>query len=110
MLGRLPELVDSSQDMISRRLLLGLLAGLPLAACATRLALNPAVTAEDDLLGWYVGSLPDEPYLIPLVHRRHMSPDVFAQLVPYQGGERPGGVSEISCEGRAVILFRPWLV
>jgi hypothetical protein len=24
--------------------------------------------------------------------------------------QRLAGVSEISCEGRAVILFRPWLV
>ena len=65
-------MVDSSQDMISRRLLLGLMAGLPLAACATRPVSNPAVTAEDDLSGWYVGSLPDEPYPIPLVDRSRM--------------------------------------
>jgi hypothetical protein len=37
--------------MISRRLLLGLMAGLPLAARATRPAPNPTVTAEDDLSG-----------------------------------------------------------
>jgi lipoprotein-anchoring transpeptidase ErfK/SrfK len=85
-------LVDSSQDMISRRLLLGLMAGLPLAACATRPAPNPTVTAEDDLSGWYVGSLPDEPYSIPLVDRSRMRPELNRQVVPYRGGERPGTI------------------
>ena len=85
-------MVDSSQDMISRRLLLGLMAGLPLAACATRPAPNPTVTAEDDPSGWYVGSLPDEPYSIPLVDRSRMRPELNRQVVPYRGGERPGTI------------------
>jgi len=78
--------------MISRRLLLGLMAGLPLAARATRPAPNPTVTAEDDLSGWYVGSLPDEPYSIPLVDRSRMRPELNRQVVPYRGGERPGTI------------------
>ncbi|HJW77841.1 MAG TPA: L,D-transpeptidase [Beijerinckiaceae bacterium] len=78
--------------MISRRILLGLLAGLPLAACATSRAPNPAVTAEDDLSAWYVGSLPDEPHPIPLVDRSRMRPELNRQTVPYRGGERPGTI------------------
>jgi len=78
--------------MISRRMLLSLMAGLPLAACATRPAPPPAASAEDDLSGWYVGSLPDEPYPIPLVDRGRMRPELNRQEVAYRGPERPGTI------------------
>ena len=78
--------------MISRRLLLSTMAGMPLAACMTPPTPNPAATAEDDLSGWYVGSLPDEPHPIPLVDRSRMRPELNRQIVPYQGGERPGTI------------------
>src|SRR5215210_8926807 len=76
--------------MISRRILLGALVSAPVAACNT-VASRPTVTAESEP-SWYMGYLPDEPYPVPLVDRRHISPDVFAQLVPYQGRERPGTI------------------
>jgi len=78
--------------MISRRILLGLMAGLPLAACATRPTPPPAASADDDLSGWYVGSLPDEPYAIPLVDRSRMQPELNRQEVAYRGPERPGTI------------------
>ena len=76
--------------MISRRILLGALATAPLAACNAVMS-GPPVTVESDP-SWYAGSLADEPYPVPLVDRRQISPDEFAQLVPYQGGERPGTI------------------
>jgi lipoprotein-anchoring transpeptidase ErfK/SrfK len=76
--------------MISRRILLGALAGAPLAACNTVMP-GPPVAVESEP-SWYVGSLPDEPYPVPLVNRNGISPDEFAQLVPYLGRERPGTV------------------
>jgi lipoprotein-anchoring transpeptidase ErfK/SrfK len=76
--------------MISRRILLGALAGAPLAACNTVMP-GPPVAVESEP-SWYVGSLPDEPYPVPLVNRNGISPDEFAQLVPYSGRERPGTV------------------
>ena len=76
--------------MISRRTLLGALASAPLAACNT-VTPGPLVIGESGR-SWYVGSLPDEPYPVPLVNRNGISPDEFAQLVPYPGRERPGTV------------------
>src|SRR5919112_2104058 len=76
--------------MISRRILLGALASTPLAACNT-VTPGPPVTVESEP-SWYAGSLPDKPYPVPLVDRRLISPDEFGQLVPYQGGERPGTI------------------
>src|SRR5215217_4303712 len=89
-LVRPSELVRLSPGMISRRTLLGALASAPLAACNTVMP-GPPVTGESKP-SWYAGSLPDKPYPVPLVDRRLISPDKFAQLVPYQGGERPGTI------------------
>src|SRR6185503_8424095 len=57
-------------------------------ACATRPAPPPAASADDDLSGWYIGSLPDEPYAIPLVDRSRM-PGQRIQ-VNKTAKERPG--------------------
>ena len=76
--------------MISRRILLGALASAPLAACNTVMS-GPSVTVQSEP-SWYAGSLPDEPYPVPLVDRRLISPDEFGQRVPYQGGGRPGTI------------------
>lgn len=78
--------------MISRRILLLGLASLPLAACNTTGMRNPTVAADDDLSGWYVGSMPDEPYNVPLVDRSRMRPDLRRQTVAYHGPEKPGTI------------------
>ena len=76
--------------MISRRILLGALAGASLAGCNT-VAQQPVVAVED-ASAWYAGSIPDKPYSIPLVDRRRLSPEAFGQLVAYQGNERSGTI------------------
>jgi lipoprotein-anchoring transpeptidase ErfK/SrfK len=55
-------------------------------------SLSATREAEQLLSGWYVGSLPDEPYSIPLVDRSRMRPELNRQVVPYRGGERPGTI------------------
>jgi lipoprotein-anchoring transpeptidase ErfK/SrfK len=79
--------------MINRRLILGVLAGAPLAACNT--IQNPPQPFEvanpgDD--GWYVGLMEDEPHDIPLVDRTRMKPEFMRQAVDYPGTEKPGTI------------------
>jgi lipoprotein-anchoring transpeptidase ErfK/SrfK len=74
--------------MVSRRAFLITLAGAPLAACNN--THTAALSSEDDYDGWYVGSMPDEPFPIPLVNRSYLPPEYLPQTVSYQGGERPG--------------------
>src|SRR4051812_40892241 len=78
-------------NMISRRILLGALASASLAGCNT-VVRQPVVAAVEDSSAWYAGSIPDEPYSIPLVDRRRLSPEAFGQLVAYQGNERAGTI------------------
>ena len=78
--------------MLSRRSLLAMLAGAPLAACNTAYGPRPQFAAGDDLAGWYVGTLADHPHPIPLVDRGRMRPELARQVVSYTGGERPGTV------------------
>jgi len=79
--------------MISRRVLLGLLAATPLAACNTAQQPGPVVSGVDeDLAKWYIGSMPDEPYPVPLVNRSLLKPEYARQKVAYSGGQRPGTI------------------
>ena len=79
--------------MTSRRGLLAILAGAPLAACQMRSAeLNPTVSADADYSRWYIGSIKDEPFDIPLVDRRLMDEDLNRRTVAYTGGQRPGTI------------------
>jgi lipoprotein-anchoring transpeptidase ErfK/SrfK len=78
-----------SKLMISRRIVLGALAGAPLAACNTRMAGLPA---DGDLAGWYVGTMDDQPFPVPLVDRSRMKPEHRRQTVAYAGSERPGTI------------------
>ena len=76
--------------MVPRRLVLALLAGLPLAACNAR---GPAsVAAVDPDAAWYIGSMPDQPFDVPLVDRSRMDPKYRRQTVAYMGLEKPGTV------------------
>lgn len=81
--------------MLPRRLVLAFLAGLPLAACnargpATVAAVDPAAVGPD--AAWYIGSMPDQPYDVPLVDRSRMDPKYRRQTVAYTGLEKPGTV------------------
>ena len=79
--------------MISRRVLLGLLAATPLAACNTAKQPGPVASAAgEDISKWYIGSLPDDPYPVPLVDRTLLKPEYNRQEVAYSGGERPGTI------------------
>jgi lipoprotein-anchoring transpeptidase ErfK/SrfK len=80
--------------MISRRTLLAALAGAPLAACNTvqQARTSGSVHTQADYARWYIGSVPDAPYDIPLVDRSLMRPELARQNVPYAGGERPGTI------------------
>ena len=76
--------------MASRRAFLVALAGAPLAACnTTQMAGLPT---EGEYAGWYIGTLPDQPFPIPLVDRSRMRPEQRPTTVAYHGGERPGTV------------------
>jgi lipoprotein-anchoring transpeptidase ErfK/SrfK len=46
----------------------------------------------DDAPSWYVGTMPDDPFPIPLVDRRYLPDEYLPQTVSYVGGERPGTV------------------
>lgn len=73
--------------------MLALLAGAPLAGCQMRSAeLNPAVASDADYDRWYIGSIKDDPFDIPLVDRRLMDADLNRRTVAYAGGQRPGTI------------------
>ena len=91
--------------MITRRLLLGALASAPLAACQTNQLAQPAPTDVADA-SWYIGSLEDEPFDIPLVDRRRMKPEYERQTVPYPGSERPGTIV-VDIDERFLYLVQP---
>jgi lipoprotein-anchoring transpeptidase ErfK/SrfK len=79
--------------MITRRHLLGALASAPLAACQSRNQLEQPVAsgyAED--ASWYIGTMQDKPFDIPLVDRRRMRPELARQAVTYNGPEKPGSI------------------
>jgi lipoprotein-anchoring transpeptidase ErfK/SrfK len=80
--------------MTTRRVLLGLLAGLPLAACQTQqmAALPPQPARETDFDRWYIGTVKDEPHDYYLVDRKLMKPELQRQVVPFSGGHRPGTI------------------
>ena len=79
--------------MTTRRALLGLLAGLPLAACQTKMAANaPQPVADADYDRWYIGTVKDEPHDYYTVDRKLMKPELARQTVPYTGGQRPGTI------------------
>ncbi|NIX76742.1 L,D-transpeptidase [Microvirga terricola] len=79
--------------MMLRRLLLAALLGAPLAACQTALQdPQPFEVAATDDSGWYIGSIPDKPFDVPVVDRRKMDAKYERQVVEYKGGEKPGSI------------------
>lgn len=59
--------------------------------------------ADDD---WYIGTIPDKPYDIPLVDRSKMKPELARQTVSYHGGEKPGSIV-VDIDQRFLYLVQP---
>lgn len=80
--------------MTTRRAMLGLLAGAPLAACQSMRTAdrNPPLTAGSDYDRWYTATVKDEPHDYYLVDRSLMKPELRRQVVAYTGDQRPGTV------------------
>lgn len=79
--------------MTTRRSFLALLSAGPLAACQTAAPPAPQLSQSDqDFARWYVGSMKDDPFDIPLVDRSLLDPDLNVQTVAYAGGQRPGTI------------------
>jgi lipoprotein-anchoring transpeptidase ErfK/SrfK len=93
--------------MITRRLFLGALASAPLAACQNRNLLEaPVASGYDDDSAWYIGSLADRPFNVPLVDRSRMRPELARQTVAYDGSERPGAIV-VDIDRRFLYLVEP---
>ena len=80
--------------MSTRRAMLVLLAGAPLAACQNMRSadLNSPAAGGADYDRWYIGSVKDEPHDYLLVDRRLLKAEYAKQVVPYDGRERPGTI------------------
>jgi lipoprotein-anchoring transpeptidase ErfK/SrfK len=91
--------------MITRRLLLGALAGAPLAACQTQNQFAAPSGVEDDS-AWYIGVMEDKPFNVPLVDRRRMRPELARQTVAYNGPEKPGSIV-VDIDQRFLYLVQP---
>ena len=76
--------------MISRRVFLAVAAGAPLAGCQT--ARQTVAAGDDDMAGWYVGQMDDQPHPIPLIDRSKLKPEYARQTVDYDGGQAPGTI------------------
>lgn len=76
--------------LLRRALLIGL-AVMPVAECVP-VRIEAPVGPVDPRSGWYMGSVADGPYEIPLVNRSKLRPELVRQTVPYHGRERPGTV------------------
>lgn len=82
--------------MTTRRIMLAMLIGAPVAACQSRSEGSLSLTAEQqanaDYARWYVGKVPDGEYEIPQVDRSLLDADLQPQVVAYSGTQRPGTV------------------
>ena len=93
--------------MITRRLILGALASAPLAACQTGNQLEQPLASGQDDAGWYVGSMDDKPFNVPLVDRRRMRRELRPpERAPITGPERPGSIV-VDIDERFLYLVKP---
>ncbi len=87
--------------------MIGALLGAPLAACqSVHEPPQPFAVATPSDGGWYIGSIPDKPYDIPLVDRRKMDPKYARQTVEYTGPEKPGSIV-VDIDERMLYLVQP---
>lgn len=80
---------------VSRRsLLAGFFGVTALGVAGCQSVPEPTMTTapEDYDDSWYIGSIPDQPFDIPLVDRSRMKPELMRQTVPYSGGEKAGTI------------------
>lgn len=90
-----------------RRLVLGALVAVPLAACQTvQQPPQPFEVAGTDDSGWYIGTKDDEPFDIPLVDRTKMDSKYARQTVAYDGPEKPGSIV-VDIDERMLYLVQP---
>jgi lipoprotein-anchoring transpeptidase ErfK/SrfK len=78
---------------------------LSLAGCQTA-AVPQAQLAQDDDADWYIGTLPDKPFDIPLVDRTKMAPELMRKTVTYDGGEKPGTII-VNIDEKFLYLVQP---
>ena len=89
-----------------RRLLIAALLSASLAACqSVRQPPQSAAAAADDS-GWYIGSMPDKPFDVPLVDRSRMDAKYARQTVAYNGPEKPGSIV-VDIDERMLYLVQP---
>ncbi len=71
-----------------------MIVGAPVAACQSmqQAQQTPINQADADFARWYVGTLKDDPYDVPLVDRSLLDPDLNRTTVAYSSGQRPGTV------------------
>lgn len=90
-----------------RRLLLGALLSASLSACQTAQQTSPSAHAPaDEYAAWYVGSMPDKPFDVPLVDRRRIDAKYAKQTVTYDGPEKPGSIV-VDIDERMLYLVQP---
>lgn len=90
-----------------RRLLIGALLSASLAACqSVQQPPQPYEVASSDDSGWYIGSMPDKPFDVPLVDRSKMDPKYSRQTVAYSGPEKPGTIV-VDIDDRHLYLVQP---
>ncbi len=89
-----------------RRLLLGALLSASLAACQTAQQPAPVEAAGTEDAAWYIGSMPDKPFDVPLVDRRRMDSKYARQTVNYEGPEKPGSIV-VDIDERMLYLVQP---
>ena len=90
-----------------RRLLLGALLCASLTACQTaQQPPAPVQAAATEEAAWYIGSMPDQPFDVPLVDRRLMDAKYAKQTVDYSGSEKPGSIV-VDIDERMLYLVQP---
>lgn len=89
-----------------RRLLIAAILSAPLAACQTAQPPQPFAVAATDDSGWYIGSMPDKPFDVPLVDRNRMDAKYARQMVAYNGPEKPGSIV-VDIDERMLYLVQP---
>lgn len=76
------------------------------AACQHQAATPVADETDYGDDDWYIGTMPDKPYDIPLVDRSKMKPELARQTVNYTGGEKPGSIV-VDIDQRYLYLVQP---
>ena len=76
--------------MTARRVMLAAICLVPLTACKTSKP-GPMAGGDDDA-AWYIGTMPDKPFDVPLVDRSRIDPKYRRQEVAYGGPEAPGTI------------------